>query len=151
MNEDLCIEARNKTGQYFKDGHNCAESIFLAFKDYVDVDDSMVRMYTAFGRGYGEAGCTCGALMGAISIISLLTGRISTDKEERDQCYHHSKEFHDRFKDQFKSTCCRVLNTHDFKTREHGVTCLKITGKTGKLLMEYLLEKELIKAVNNEL
>ena len=149
MNEELAIEPRNRAGQYFKDGYNCAESIFLAFKDYVEVDDTMVKMYTAFGRGYGGAGCTCGALAGAMGIISLLTGRTTTDNEERDYCYQYSKEFHDRFKEQFRTTCCRVLNTHDFKTREHAVNCLKITGKTGKLLMEYLMEKELIATIKN--
>lgn len=148
MNEELCVEARNKAGQHFKDGYNCAESIFLAFKDYIDVDDQMVKLFTGFGRGLGEAGCLCGALMGAEGIISMMTGRTSTDNNERDNCYAYSKEFHDRFKEKFKTTCCRGLNPYDFKTREHAVTCLKITGKTGMLLMEYLLEKELLPETN---
>lgn len=145
MNEEKCLEARNKAGQFFKDGHNCSESIFLAFKDEFGLDDNLVKMFTGFGRGIGEAGCACGALTGCIGVLSLLTGRTSTDKEERDQCYAYTKEFHDRFKKEFKSTCCRVLNPHDFKTREHAVCCLKITGKTGKMFMEYLQEKEFVK------
>ncbi len=144
MNEELCIEARNITGQYFKEGYNCAESIFLAFKEYVDADDAILRIFTAFGGGHGRAGCTCGALMGAISIISLLTGRTSTNDEDKENCYSYSKEFHNRFVEQFKTSCCRALNTYDFDTREHAVNCLKITGKTGQMLMAYLLEKELL-------
>lgn len=145
VGEARCIEARNKAGNYFKSGYNCAESIFLAYKDDLGMDANIVKLFTGFGRGLGEAGCVCGALMGAISVIGLLTGRTTTDKGERDACYSFSKEFHDRFKNQFKTTCCRVLNSHDFKTREHAVNCLKITGETSKMLMGYLLEKQLIK------
>lgn len=146
MEETLCMEARNKAGQFFKDGYNCAESIFLAFKEYIDVDinDQMTKLFTGFGGGLGRAGCMCGALMGAEAVISLLTGRTSTDAEARDACYAYAKAFHDRFKEQYKTTCCRGLNPYDFNSKEHAINCLKITGKTGKMLMEYLLEKELI-------
>ncbi|MCG8481719.1 MAG: C-GCAxxG-C-C family protein [Clostridia bacterium] len=145
MSEERSMEARNKAGQYFKDGHNCAEAIFLAFKDEFDLDENLVKMFTGFGRGVGEAGCMCGALTGCIGVLSMITGRTTTDNEERDQCYAYTKEFHDRFKEQFSITCCRALNPYDFSTRDHAVCCLKITGKTGKLFMEFLQEKGLVK------
>ena len=146
LEEKLIIEARNKSGNNFKEGYNCAESIFLAFREYLapDMDPKTVRLLTGFGSGLGEAGCMCGALTGSIFAINMVEGR-TTNSESRNKAYNHAKEFHDKFSDKFGATCCRALNPHEFETKEHLTTCLKITGNTGKMLMEYLLEKELYK------
>ena len=145
MSEELSIKARNESGDLFKEGYNCAESVFLAFNKYLDdVDRDSMKMLTAFGRGAGGAGCMCGALVGSLSVISLLTGRTENDMEQRDKCYDYAREFHDIFKAEYKTTCCRALNQFDFKSKEHRINCLKITGKSGKLLMDYLQEKELL-------
>jgi C_GCAxxG_C_C family probable redox protein len=145
MSEEKVLEARNKAGGYFKEGYNCAESIFHAFKDELELDENMVKILTGFGGGIGHAGCTCGALVGSIGVIGCLKGRTDNDNEIRIDCYDHTKEFHDIFKHEFKTTCCRVLNKgDDFESRAHNINCLKITGKTGQLLMEFLLEKGLI-------
>ena len=63
--------------------------------------------------------------------------------ESREEAYALSKEFHDRFREKFGATCCRALNPHEFETREHLVNCVKITGNTAKLLMEFITEKGL--------
>jgi len=146
MNEALSIEARNQSGNLFKEGYNCAESVYLAFSEYLsDIDKQNVKMLTAFGRGAGGAGCMCGALVGSLAIISMLTGRTDNNQEQRDLCYGYSKEFHDVFVSEYKTTCCRALNKFDFEDKAHRINCLKITGKSGKLLMDFLQEKELIK------
>lgn len=147
MSQDLAIEARNKAGEYFRQGHNCAEAIFLTFRDLAapELDAGMVKMFTGFGGGYGHAGCACGALNSAVAVISLFKGRTS-GQEDREPGYSAAKEFHDLFEERFGGTCCRVLNPHPFDTPEHLKNCLKITGNTAKLLMEYLLKKELVKA-----
>ncbi len=144
MSEDLVIAARNKAGNYFKEGYNCAEAIFLTFREYLapEMDPGAVKLLTGFGSGVGEAGCMCGALTGAVASLNLVTGR-ETNAESRDASYQRAQEFHDRFIEKFGTTCCRGLNPHPFETREHLTNCLKITGNTGKLLMEYLLEREM--------
>jgi len=146
MNEELNLRARNTAGDYFKEGFNCTESIFMTFREILapDLDPSLVRLFTGFGSGLGEAGCLCGALTGSVAAINLVLGR-TTKEEDRSPAYQITQEFHDRFEAKFGATCCRILNVHPFETREHLTTCLKITGNTAKMLMEFLQEKDLVK------
>ncbi|TEB04965.1 putative redox-active protein [Pelotomaculum schinkii] len=145
MSQELISAARNKAGDYFRQGYNCSESIFLAFRDLVapELDAGLVKMFTGFGGGLGHAGCMCGALSSAEMIISLFTGRTS-NQEDREVSYQAAREYHDLFNERFGGTCCRALNPHSFDTPEHLKNCLKITGNTGKLLMEYLIQKGLV-------
>ncbi|MCL6636107.1 MAG: C-GCAxxG-C-C family protein [Peptococcaceae bacterium] len=146
MSQDLVLEARNKAGDHFRQGYNCAESIFLTFREFVapEVDAGLVRMFTGLGGGLGHAGCICGALNAAEMMIGLLKGRTSC-QEDRQPGYDAAREFHDLFEERFGNTCCRALNPHPFDTPEHLRNCIKITGNTGKLLMEYLIQKGLVK------
>jgi len=146
MSQDLVLEARNKAGGYFREGYNCSESIFLAMRDLVapELDAGLVRMFTGFGGGFGHAGCVCGALNASVAIIGLFKGRTGNEKD-REPGYNAAHEFHDLFQDRFGGTCCRVLNPHPYDTPEHLKNCIKITGNTGKLLMEYLIDQGLVK------
>ncbi|MEG6521809.1 C-GCAxxG-C-C family (seleno)protein [Desulfotomaculum sp. 1211_IL3151] len=147
MSQELITEARNKAGGNFKEGYNCAEAIFLAFREYLapEISPETVKLITGFGGGLGHAGCMCGALTGSIFALNTVKGRTSKE-ESRNPAYETAREFHDRFLQQFGSTCCRVLNEHPFDSKEHLKNCLKLTGNTGKLLMEFLLEKGYYKA-----
>ncbi|MGF7185614.1 C_GCAxxG_C_C family probable redox protein [Desulfitispora alkaliphila] len=137
--EEKALEARNKAGDYFKQGYNCAEAIYLAFIDLnmIDGDRNAVRMLTGFGGGMGEAGCSCGALTGSVVVLNHINGRTTTEAD-RHRAYTHAKAFHNVFKEKFGSTCCRSLNKYEFDSKEHLKNCLKITGNTAKLLQEYL-------------
>ena len=138
------LEARNLAGEYFRNGYNCAEAIFLTFRDLLQLDAprEMVCMATGMGGGMGRAGCICGALNGGAMVLGLLKGRKSAE-EKRDDAYNLTREFHDRFEAHFKYTCCRNLNPHPFDSKEHLRNCIKITGTTAKLLTEFLNDKEL--------
>ena len=141
---DKATQARNAAGQYFKDGYNCSEAVLRAATDVlgVPVDEQALRMATGFGGGLGHAGCVCGALAASVMSLGLLKGRTEAT-QSREEAYELSKEFHRRFQEKFGATCCRVLNPHPFETREHLVNCVKITGNTAKLLLEFLEEKGL--------
>ncbi|MFZ5649445.1 MAG: C-GCAxxG-C-C family protein [Bacillota bacterium] len=138
------LEARNRAGDYFRNGYNCAEAIFLAFRDILELDvpRDMVRMATVMGGGLGHAGCICGALGGSAMVLGLMKGRTSAE-EKRDEAYALSREFHDRFESNFNYTCCRNLNPYPFDTKEHLRNCIKITGNTAKILAEFINEKGL--------
>lgn len=142
--EQLPVEVRNKAGNYFKEGYNCAEAIFLTYQPLLapKIDPSIVSLFTGYGSGVGESGCMCGALTGSIAALNMIKGRTS-NQFSRDEAYELAKEFTDRFTMKYGATCCRVLNPHPFETKEHLVNCLKITGNTSKLMMEFLLEKGL--------
>lgn len=141
---DKATEARNAAGQYFKEGYNCSESILRAMTDTlgISVDEQALRMTTGFGGGIGHAGCVCGALAASVMSLGLLKGRTDAS-QSRKEAYELSEEFHRRFQEKFGATCCRALNPHEFETREHLVNCVKITGNTAKLLMEFIEEKGL--------
>lgn len=140
-NEELIQEAGTKAGGYFKSGYNCAEAIFLTFREYLapEIDPQMVKLITGFGEGLGRAGCMCGALSGSVMALDMLKGRTDNQTSQLITA-QYSKEFHDRFREKFGGTCCRVLNKFPFETRERAINCIKITANTAKLLMEYLLE-----------
>ena len=143
---DKATEARNAAGQYFKDGFNCAEAVLRATADGVGValDDQALKMTTGFGGGIGHAGCVCGALAASVMALGVIKGR-TVANQSRTEAYKLANEFHSRFQEKFGATCCRALNPHEFETREHLVNCVKITGNTAKLLMEFMEEKELVK------
>lgn len=146
MSNDIVTEARNKAGDNFRKGYNCAESIFLAFRELIapELDAGLVKMFTGLGGGFGHAGCVCGALAVAEMYISYFKGRTSHE-QDREAGYNAAQEFHNLFEERFGGTCCRVLNPHPYDSPEHLRNCIKITGNTGKLLMEYLIQKELVK------
>lgn len=146
MSKEMAIEARNKAGNYFKEGYNCAESVFLTYRELLapDLDPSWVSLMTGFGGGLGESGCMCGALTGAVTALNMIKGRTS-NQESRDEAYQLAREFTDKFTGQYGATCCRALNPYPFQTKEHLTNCLKITGNTSKMLAEFLEERELLK------
>lgn len=143
---DKNMEIRNTAGGYFREGYNCAESIIKTFRPLVapDIDETVIKLFSGFGGGFGHAGCVCGALAASVAVLGMLKGRL-TPKEDRDPVYDISKELHDRFEDKFGNTCCRVLNPYPFDTKDHLKNCLKITGNTAILLYEFLEEKGLNK------
>jgi len=145
--KDIAFEARSLAGNKFKSGLNCSESIVHAFNEMLNnpLNSEALKMATGFGGGLGHAGCMCGALTGSVMILGLLKGRIDAGVG-REPAYDLTHDFHDRFVNVYGSTCCRTLNVHEFDSPEHLRGCLKLTGGTAKLLMEFIQEKKLVDA-----
>ncbi|CQR74312.1 Putative redox-active protein (C_GCAxxG_C_C) [Sporomusa ovata DSM 2662] len=141
------LTARDLTGQHFKEGFNCAESVVRAFRDFykLDISDEALKMASGFGGGLGHAGCMCGALSGATMVLGMLQGR-SNKEQSRGPIYGSAQEFHDIFSGQFGATCCRVLNPHEFGSKEQRHTCFKLTTTTAGILLKYLQDKQLVPA-----
>lgn len=140
--QELIEAAKCKAGGYFKEGYNCAEATLKAFNELLEMGlpPGMEKIATGFGGGMGRAGCACGALVGGNMAIGLLLGRTS-NTQDRMPAYTAAKELHHRFQEKFGSTCCRVLNPGaDFASDDHKQRCLKYTGNSAGLVMEYLLE-----------
>lgn len=147
QSKQVNVTARELAGQHFKAGYNCAESVVRAFRDFynLDISDEALKLASGFGGGLGHAGCMCGALSGATMVLGMFQGRSSND-QSRGPIYGSAQEFHDIFANQFGATCCRVLNPHEFGTPEQRRTCLKLTGTTAELLLNYLQEKRVVPA-----
>lgn len=144
--EVLIEQAKTKAGDYYKSGHNCAESVLRTFNEMLQLGfpEEFYRIATGFGGGLGQAGCQCGGLSGGVMVLNLIKGR-NDNKEDRMPAYKAAKELHHRFAERFGSTCCRALNPNqDYTSGEHRRRCLKITGNSAVLLMDYLLENNLV-------
>ena len=131
----------------YKEGFNCAEAVLRAFREELGlaIDGDAMKIATGFGGGLGHAGCMCGALTGAVMVISLLQGRTGSD-QSRNDVYDSAREFHEIFSGHFGATCCRVLNPNPFETIEQRRACYRITGETAELLAKFLAAKGLLPA-----
>ena len=57
-------------------GYNCAQSVACAFLDQVDMDEkTLFAILEGFGGGMGGRLATCGAVSGAVAIVSLLSSK----------------------------------------------------------------------------
>ena len=68
--KDICKLASDYAIENFKNGLNCAESVYNALirAGALDADPETVAMCLGFGGGVGLSGCICGAL--AASVIA---------------------------------------------------------------------------------
>lgn len=152
MDQEFLMIARNKAGGYFKEGYNCAESMLRAYLEMFpqDFGSGATRLASALGGGMGRSGCACGALTAAEMVLGMFAGRESC-QEDLGRVYRLSGELHQLFKEKFGSTCCRVLTKEDYQSNEHFRQCLKITGDTAMLLMQFLLDHDLLNQSREEL
>lgn len=97
--------------ELFSNSYNCAQAVAIAFARETDVDeDTTCKMMTAFGAGGGRRQFCCGAVSGALLVISLLKGRHSdADKSAQEESYALTRDFFARFEAEHGSSECRVL------------------------------------------
>jgi len=101
MNE-MTIEAREEYAAERKKEMNCCQAVLVAFADKLGKnEDELLRLGSGFGSGMATMEGTCGALVGAIMVSSLL----SPDGEAR----NNSRAIMSRFKELCGATICRDL------------------------------------------
>ena len=71
---------RELASGYFKQGYNCAQSVVLAFKDGLNLDDrTLLAVASSFGGGMGRLREVCGEVSGAFIVLGLKYGYVSAD------------------------------------------------------------------------
>ena len=102
MNE-MTLDERMEYGARRKKEMNCCQAVLVAFADKLGKDeDDLLRLGSGFGSGMATMEGTCGALVGAIMVSSLL----STEGEVR----NNSRAIMSRFKELCGgATICRDL------------------------------------------
>jgi C_GCAxxG_C_C family probable redox protein len=136
--------AANDAVDLFKKGLYCSEAILQTYNKYLNLglDEKALKMATGFGAGLGTAKCVCGSLTGAILVISALKGRVNPSENEK-EVFELTKMLHDRFKDRFKATCCRVLTRDvEWGTPGHIEFCSHYVHGTVEILEEILNSRE---------
>lgn len=119
----------------------CAEAVIVtlngAFNCGLD-QATAVALGSGFCHGMGGAGCACGALAGAEIGLSLLLGpRREGGLEKKKFQREVACLMHDRFKERFAATCCRVL----LKNRKErgGASCAELTRGAAELAAQLVL------------
>ena len=97
-----------KAVEYFLNGNSCSESVVSRAIELGLCDKELLSVATPFSGGIGS-GCLCGAVSGSLLVIGHLFGK--NNKYGNPVIARQlAKEFMDKFKEQHKVTCCRVLS-----------------------------------------
>ncbi len=90
--------------QLFRDGFNCAQSVFCAYAEDFGLDRATAaKISCGLGGGVGRMREVCGAVTGASLVLGLRHG------EDKTVVYPHVQEFCRRFKEEVGSIVCREL------------------------------------------
>lgn len=114
-------------------GLNCCQAIlFTAGKLWgITIDDNVMAMTSLLAEGMGS-GCTCGALVGMIMASGILNRTCSHPLGDK-----LGPHIHDRFKQEFGSTCCRsIRNKRNVLEKIGRNGCVKLTGRAAEILAE---------------
>ena len=108
MNEMILDERMDYAAQRKKE-MNCCQAVLVAFADKLGkAENDLLRLGSGFGSGMATMEGTCGALVGAIMVSSLL----SDEGEAR----NNSRAIMSRFKE----LCCGATICRDLKGIETG-------------------------------
>jgi len=104
----------------FLDGFLCSQTILSTYGPEDGLDkDLALKIAAGFSGGMGRLGQTCGAVTGAILVIGLKKGAISSeDMTSREATYKAVKDLLNQFKKRNGSTICRELLNCDISKPE---------------------------------
>lgn len=139
-----------KAKQLFKEGYNCAQSVFCTFAEELGIDfETALKLSSSFGGGMGRMREVCGAVSAMFMIAGLKYGYTSpTDKEIKAEHYKRIQELAKKFKEKHQTIICRELLGIDAddnpipspRTKEYYETrpCEKIIGGAAEIISEYI-------------
>lgn len=108
---------------FFRNNHNCAQSVLLAFTDELEMDPDIMRLLAAgLGGGMGRCQLTCGAITGgvmALGAILAVNSHTMADPVQRKKFINtHVADFVTRFAQANGATDCLGLMQCDLRTEE---------------------------------
>lgn len=100
-----------KAVKNFKSGYNCAQSVFLAFADYYNLDTEIaLKLSSSFGGGMGRLREVCGAVTSMFAIAGLQKGYTEPDNDDlKAMHYELIQTLAQRFKEKYGTIVCREL------------------------------------------
>ncbi|BFR47839.1 hypothetical protein RVX_R09000 [Nitratidesulfovibrio sp. HK-II] len=143
---DPVVEAIRRRAENLFDTRQllCAEAVLHAVAEALGgplSPDEAAALGTPFCQGMGGAGCTCGALSGAVAAVGLFRGRPERGAGgARGRAL--ARRMHDDFRAACGATCCRVLIRHVHHDKAaHFAQCRSLTGKGAVLAARALLRE----------
>jgi C_GCAxxG_C_C family probable redox protein len=124
----------------------CSEAVLVALNTGLGggiPDDVAIRLASALPVGLGGSGCVCGALSGAALAVGLFLGRSQPGSPDAMEALKAAGLVHERFKNMFGATCCRVL-TKKVKgnSKLHFEQCAGLTGRAATMAAIIILERK---------
>lgn len=100
-----------KAKDLFLEGYNCAQAVFLAFEDRIDIDrETALKLSSSFGGGMARMREVCGAVSGMFMVLGCLYGYDDPKAgEEKKAHYAFLREAAQKFKDENGSVICRDI------------------------------------------
>lgn len=122
-------------------GHNCAQAVLGAFGDDVGIaSPTLFKIAEGFGGGMGNTEGTCGALSGAIMVLSLLSSSGDPERVTKRSTYALVGDAYHRFVEQTGSAVCKDLQGLDTGTPLCG--CGRCIEVAVAITHDILREKE---------
>lgn len=143
-----------KARNYFLEGYNCSQAVFLAFTDLTGIDEKTALLISSsFGGGMGRMREVCGAVSGMFMAAGMLYGYADPKaKDEKAEHYKRIQELAAAFKERNGSIICRDLlggiaeenKTHvpDDRTAEYYKKrpCARMVEDAAEILDRYIEE-----------
>ncbi|HHT80591.1 MAG TPA: C_GCAxxG_C_C family protein [Spirochaetales bacterium] len=91
-------------------GYNCAQAVACAFLDQVEVDEkTLFAIMEGFGGGMGGKQATCGAVSGAVAVLSLVSSKGDVSFGTKADTYAAIAPLVSAFEVQNRSLVCKDL------------------------------------------
>lgn len=130
-------ERADKAVQLFSEGYNCAQAVYVAFSDIMELNKTLAaRIVGSFGGGMGKMQETCGAVTGMVGVISMLHDT-SNNKAPiaKMQNYEHVRAVVEHFRTQNGSIICRELRSDAVVEK---VSCKELVRRAARTVAEHI-------------
>lgn len=144
--EELLDKVQDNAEELFRSGtFFCSESVVQTINDLLEqpFDGNVVKLASGFPIGMGKSGCLCGAVSGGQIALGMVYGRVKGEIMN-EKMFEKAKKLHDYIKNEYKSTCCRVITKEwsgdNFQSEGRRQHCITITGKVARWIANELIE-----------
>lgn len=144
--ENLIDLIGQRAGNLFLTGQLlCTESVLSVINQGLKGDlppELAIRIASGLPEGLGGSGCLCGALNGGVLALGLFLGRNRPGFGNGSRVRACTRLLHDRFRETFGGTCCRIL-TRDFRhdRQLHFNHCAELTAGAARMAARIILHK----------
>lgn len=120
-------------------GFHCAQIILrVALHARGEENEALIRAMTGLGNGLGGTGNVCGALTGAVCMLSLYAGRAAEDEEPDYQLNEMTEALVGWFEETYGSLECEEIT--DNSASKKAIVCPALTARTYDRAMELLTD-----------
>lgn len=129
----LALKASEVAKSAMEQGQDCCEAMLTACSKVwnIELSDDIMAGASLLGEGM-QSGCTCGALVGMVMASGILQSKYNYPSGKQ-----VAKRLHQLFKNEFGSTCCRVIRKNRPVLQRIGKqACINLTARSAAIFVE---------------